>query len=486
MRRPASTLAHFPTSLDRASPAVLAVGVALVAGLAGLAIAVAGVPALILCVGLVACLFVLLDFRAGVVMLIVLMPIAASQFFPRSMLGITGLNPFNLLLGATFVSFVVRELARGGMRGFVPRPLLWLYLVPLAAAGFLGSRHVDEIAAGLRDLGAVPFDTAGGYLRDMVMRPFFNVLFALLLAAAVMRSKRPEKLLVPALVSVWIMCALVIFLVAKEGVSLGELSSERFRQFFMPLGMHANDLGRLYLVAYALLLFTWGATEHKAWKFILLASMVVTTVALVLTMSRGAFLGFALVNVMFLFTRRTAGAFLFALAAVTVLLFVMPDSVWERLGTAFSGDFNKSSAGRTDEIWTPLLPEVWASPIWGSGLGSIMWSDAMRGGLVLLVTHPHNAYLQAALDLGLLGTAIVIGYFVHVWRGLTKLVRDAAVSPTMHGFFNGARAGLAGFLLAGVAGSSLTPVPEQAFLWLAIGMMYGFLAPRRLEEEPAP
>jgi O-antigen ligase len=483
MRRPAIALTHFPTSLDRAAPAVVALGVAAVAGLAGLAIAVAGVPALILCVGVVACLFVLLDFRAGVVMLIVLMPIASSQFFPRAMLGVTGLNPFNLLLAATLVSFVVRELARGGMRGFVPRPLLWLYLVPLVIAGFLGSRHVDEIAGGLRELGAVSFDSAGSYLRDMLMRPFFMVLFALLLGAAVARSQKPEKLLVPALLSVWIMCALVIFFVAKEGVSLGELSSDRFRQFFLPLGMHANDLGRLYMVAYALLLFTWGATEHKAWKFILLASMLVTTLALVLTMSRGAFLGFALVNVMFLFTRRTAGAFLFALVVVTGLLFVMPDSVWDRLGTAFSGDFNTSSAGRTDEIWTPLLPEVWRSPIWGNGLGSIMWSDAMRGGQILLVTHPHNAYLQAALDVGLLGMAILLAYFVHVWRSLTRLVRDEAVSPTMHGFFNGARAGLAGFFLAGVAGSSLAPVPEQAFLWLAIGMMYGYLRPRSNDEE---
>jgi O-antigen ligase len=189
------------------------------------------------------------------------------------------------------------------------------------------------------------------------------------------------------------------------------------------------------------------------------------------------------VNVMFLFTRRTAGTFLFALVAVTALLFVMPDSVWDRLGTAFSGDFNTSSAGRTDEIWTPLLPEVWRSPIWGNGLGAIMWSDAMRGGQILLVTHPHNAFLQAALDVGLLGMALLIAYFVHVWRGLTRLVRDASVSPTMHGFFNGARAGLAGFLLAGVAGSSLAPVPEQAFLWLAIGMMYGYLAPRSNDEE---
>jgi len=43
----------------------------------------------------------------------------------------------------------------------------------------------------------------------------------------------------------------------------------------------------------------------------------------------------------------------------------------------------------------------------------------------------------------------------------------------LRGFYQGAAAGLAGFLVAGIAGSYLTPRPVQIFLWLAIGMMYG-------------
>ena len=159
MRRSATALADTLTSLDRATPAVWAVGAALLAGLAGLGIVVAGVQALILCVALVAMIFIALDFRAGVVMLILLMPISASQIFPRAMLGVTGLNPFNMLLLATLLSFVVREAARGGLRGFLPKPLLWLYVIPIAIAGAIGSQHVGDIAAILRELGAISFDS---------------------------------------------------------------------------------------------------------------------------------------------------------------------------------------------------------------------------------------------------------------------------------------------------------------------------------------
>jgi hypothetical protein len=40
-------------------------------------------------------------------------------------------------------------------------------------------------------------------------------------------------------------------------------------------------------------------------------------------------------------------------------------------------------------------------------------------------------------------------------------------------------------MAAGFVGSSLTPVPEQAFLWLAIGMMFGVQAKRLLASDLA-
>jgi len=49
----------------------------------------------------------------------------------------------------------------------------------------------------------------------------------------------------------------------------------------------------------------------------------------------------------------------------------------------------------------------------------------------------------------------------------------------MRGFYQGVVAGLLCFIVTGFAGSSLRPTPEFAFLWIAIGMMYGQLARRR-------
>jgi O-antigen ligase len=218
--------------------------------------------------------------------------------------------------------------------------------------------------------------------------------------------------------------------------------------------------------------------------------MGLVMVALVLTFSRGAFLGFILVNVLFLLWRRNAKTLiLFGLLAACVLFF-LPGAVYDRIATGFGSGFgsgsNAISAGRIEHIWLPLLPEIPRSPIYGGGLGSILWSEPMRRGAgtaILAVGHPHNAYLQALLDMGVVGLVLLCAYFAHVWRGFRALSVDPGLSPVMRGFYLGAAAGLASLLISYVTDSSLMPKAEQVFLWLAIGMMYGQRA-RGLVQEP--
>ena len=473
---------------QRAVKPPLLVGIALLGALWGTAVALVAVNALYLCVALIGCAFILLDFRIGVVLLVLLMPISSSTIFPHEMLGVVGLNPLNLLLVGTLASYLLHAASDGSLRRFLPQPLVWLYVVPIVAAGALGSRHVGDIASGYVVYDLLSFDSPASYLRDEVLKPLFSVLYALLVGAAVEKSDKPEKFLLPALVSVWIMGAAVIVFVIQSGVGLGELASDTSRGFLSPLGMHANDLGRLYAVAYALLLFTFAETKDTRLKLALLASMGVVIAALVLTFSRGAFLGFVVVNVLFLLWRRDAKALIFFGLLAAVALFFLPDAVYERLESGFGSGLNvlgvldAVSAGRIEGIWAPLIPDVLLSPIYGSGLGSILWSDAMRMGFgvnVPPVAQAHNAYLETVLDMGVAGLILLCAYFIHVWRGFRDLSVQTVMNPALRGFYQGGAAGLLSYLVAGVAGGYLTPRPEQVFLWLAIGMMYGQRARKR-------
>lgn len=452
---------------------------ALAAAVGGTAVALADLNALLVCVSLLACVFIALDFRIGVVLLILLMPVSASALFPHAIAGVTGLNPLNLLLlGTLGACFVHRSLAPPAAP-LVPAPLFWRYLLPITLAGLLGSRHVDGIPAFFQAAALINFDSAGSYLRDMLIKPLFMVLFAVLIGAALVRTKEPERFLLPMLLSIWLMGLLTIVFVFVSGVSFSQLSSSESRAFFSPLGMHANDLGRCYAIAYALLLFTLtGCTEHRQ-RLALLATMGMVVLALILTFSRGAFLGFAVVNVLFLISRRHIVALVAGTLMLAGLILLLPDAVFYRIQAGWNGGLNAVSAGRIDHIWRPLLPEVWSHPVFGNGLGAMLWSPAMRGGGVLHVTHPHNAYLRTVLDMGFIGLTLLLAYFIHVWRGFRRLYRDPTVAPLCRGLFEGAAVGLLAFLATGFVGSSLSPVPEQTFLWFAIGMMYGELARRQ-------
>ncbi len=456
-------------------------GIALLGVLWGGIVAVAGLNALYLCVSLIGCAFILLDYRVGVVLLILFMPISNSYVFPHAILGITGLNPLNLVLMGTLGSCLLHGLSDASLRHFLPRPLVWFYIVPIVAAGLIGSRHVAEIAPAFYVLDLIDFDNATGYVRDMVVKPLFMVIFALLVGAAVSRSARPEKFLMPMLVSMWAMGLLVIGFVAQSGISISQLASSDSREFLSTLGLHANDLGRLFVVAYALLLFVWAETKEPGFRFVLLATMLPVVTALVLTFSRGAFVGFIVVNALFLIWRRSVKTLVFFGLLAAIALFALPGAVYDRAATGEGEGLNAISAGRVEGLWLPLLPEVLHSPVYGSGLGSMMWSETMRAGggaNVLQATHPHNAYLQALLDMGGLGLVLMCAYFIHVWRGFRELGRDPQLVPALRGLYQGAAAGLLSLLVSNVTDGSLVPRPEQAFLWLMVGMMYGQLNKR--------
>jgi O-antigen ligase len=393
-------------------------------------------------------------------------------------MGVTGLNPVNVLLAGTLLAYLLRgRLQKVG--SFVPPQLAWLYIAPIVLGGLIGMGHVDDIAPYFYESEAINFTNAFGYVRDMMVRPLIMVAVAVVLAAAVARSQKPERFIVLIALSLWVIALIQLGYVVYSEVRLGTLASARSRSFFSAIGIHANDLGRLYVIAYALLLFVWWETKQTALKNFLFVTMGLITFALLLTFSRGAFIGFLLVNLWMLAWKFNAKSVSLAVLALTLAAILLPGAVYSRITLGFdSGEVDAVSAGRVEGIWLPLLPEALTAAPWGNGLGSIMWSYAMETGAMLPVGHAHNAYLEALLDTGVIGLSLMLVFFWHVWQGFRKLGGNAYLSPELRGFFQGATAGLLAFLVTGMAGSSLRPTAEATYLWFAIAMMYGVLARR--------
>ena len=181
---------------------------------------------------------------------------------------------------------------------------------------------------------------------------------------------------------------------------------------------------------------------------------------------------------MFLAWKFNARSFALVFGAAVIGLLIAPETLWNRITFGFgTGDMNVVSAGRIEGIWLPLLPEVLESPIWGNGLGSIMWSAPMQTDTMLLVGHPHNAYLEAVLDMGFVGLGAAARLLRARLARLPRAGQQRLPQPRAARLLPGRRARRCScFLITGWTGSSLRPEAEFGYLWIAIGMMYGMLA----------
>src|SRR5260221_3936678 len=300
--------------------------------LCGIGIAMGEIEAMVAAVGIIACVATLIDFRAGALALMVMLPISGVWFFPHGMFGFTGLNPVNLVLAATLASFVMRGRR---LSLLAPKPVVWCYVVPILIAGAIGMQHVDEILPFFYENLLLHFTDELGYFRDVALKPLFTVMIALVVGAAVAQSQKPERFLAPIIVSVWVMSLTAIGYVIASGLRLSDLSTTGAREFFSAMGMHANDLGRLYAIAYALLLFTWGETKSQALKSTLVVTMGVLTIALILTFSRGAFVGFMLINGLYFLWKFNARTLAIAALVAAVGALLLPGAVVSRLMLGF-------------------------------------------------------------------------------------------------------------------------------------------------------
>lgn len=462
---------------DDAAPFALIAGAVLLALSAGLISALFGGLVAILFFAVIAFMaFALSDYRTGIVIAMVLLPLSSSILMPRTMLGITGLNPLNATLAMAGISIAFALLFQRARLKVppLPRPLI-VYVGLLAAAALYGASQVGMIPPFFRLLQIINFDSAGGYLRDVFAKPLLILATAWLLAVLVCNARDPRRFLLPFFLSALALPLFVIAYVSVNGASLGALASASARDTLSVSGMHANELGLMFNMTLALAVFTLlGARGLARWG--LFAACGVLLAAVMLTFSRGAFLGTLVLAVYFLITQRRFKILAGGLLILPFGLLLLPDAVIERAATGLaSGNLDIITAGRIDRIWAPLLPELLQSPLFGHGLYAMLWSDAVRAGITLKVGHPHNAYIATLQDVGLVGAAVIAWFFWRM-RGLFAVLRARLSDPMLRGFFHGANACILLLLVQGLTDDRFTPTFPQTYLWLAYGIALGMAA----------
>jgi len=235
---------------------------------------------------------------------------------------------------------------------------------------------------------------------------------------------------------------------------------------------------------------TWGMWRRGAMKVLVLAGIGVTFVGMALCFSRGAYLGFCVVWLA-LGLLRWRKLLVAGPVFAAIVLVAMP-GVKDRLLSGFDEnpmggrDWNTITAGRTGELWPPVIKQIRKSPVLGHGRLGIWRTEAYREiserlESPVVPSTPHNAYLEILLDGGLVGLGVVLTVFVGSAVLGGRLVRALPHDPLFTALGAMVFVHVIGCMASAVSGGHFFPRQSSlctyALFLMMVRVWYGWRAP---------
>lgn len=229
-----------------------------------------------------------------------------------------------------------------------------------------------------------------------------------------------------------------------------------------------NVLGEylLFLIPIAFSMLYYLKSNFQ--KIISLGFVSILTLAMLLTLSRGAWLGLICGLAVFVLIRDRRLIWL-GVIALCMMPFIIPQDILNRFMSI--GNTNDSSTAYRLSIWlasTLMLKDFW--PI-GIGLSSsvfifVFQKYAFSASYAL---HSHNLFLQLVLDMGIWG---LILFLLIIYKFFTGALRTVKNDTSLPGSFSAALcAGMTGFLVQGMTDNTWYNYRIVLFFWVLIALM---------------
>jgi O-antigen ligase len=403
---------------------------------------------------------------------IVLMAFVEHPEMPRTLLGIPGLSPWNILIiNVTFAWLHQRpyEGAAWDLPAYMSRVLFL----------FIGVLFVAFVRVLIDPTIYCPFTTAGiineGFVNSLkFMFPFFWFF----------DGCRNEQRTRAALVCVVVLYAFLGLIIVRHmglhsGAAGGDLNGRAAKLVRTTTGYHRVDMAMMLAGASWGALACVGLMKSTKLKLAALGVFAVMTMAEALTGGRTGYMTWCVIGLL-LCLLRWRRALLLLPVAVAGVVFLMP-AVVDRMSMGFGetsgrivekSDRNQITSDRT-AVWPYAMDGINASPLFGYGRFAFMRSgisSKVAGDMGEEVGHPHNAYLELLLDNGILGSLLVLPIYLVIVFASLRMFLDR--SNTL----NSASGGLAlalflALLIASVGAQSLYPREGVAGMWAAAGIV---------------
>jgi O-antigen ligase len=414
------------------------------------------------------------DWYKSLCALIVLMAFLEHPDMPRSMFGIQGLNPWNLLLLVIIVSWLAQR-GRDRLGGHPPGTFVLLLLAFVAVV-------TTAFVRLMFDRQALPTDAStAGLISEYLVNTLKWIIPGLLLFDGCRSRSRLLWGLVSILSLYVLLSVQVIRWMPLDAVFNHDTLVRRSQRILLTeIGYHRVDLSVILAGA------SWGlftarmlvVSPSRRTLILLTAGVVLTAQAL--TGGRGGYFAWLVVGLT-LGLLRWRRCLLLA-PVLAIVLSVLPGVAGRALeglsesmaiGSSEEIDIEKLTAGR-NTFWPLVIDKIAEEPILGhgraamerTGVSSAISEDSEEPG----PDNPHSAYLEMLLDGGWVGLAVTLALFSYILVNSLSLIADRR-SPVFAAI-GGLSASLVIALLVGsITGQSFYPRECALGMWCASVLM---------------
>lgn len=360
------------------------------------------------------CVYAWRDWRVSALGLLVMTILTQRDDMPTSMLGIQGLNPWNLALAVITLAWAAKRVRKRSSWG-AP---LWTWLTLLAYVGVVVVAFVHAVM----DFGSFPDEarmTPMGFFSDELINPLKYCWLAFLIADSA-QSPRFARLAVGAILLLGVVYALfVIKIVPIHALTDGSDFMRYRRRIDKQVGLNANDMAKVLSITF------WGiVVSYRLWsgnktRIVQACAAGFVMLGMLMCLSRAGYVTFVGAGLVVACLRFRKLLLLGPVGLVTVAV-IFPSVVERSVMGIYarqedgSYDWNEITAGRTTNLWPPIIDEIGRSPIIGHGRKAILRTaayDRIKELEGACPNTPHNGYLEVLIDAGVIGMVAVLCMF---------------------------------------------------------------------------
>ncbi len=424
---------------------------------------------------------------------ILLMAVVEHPDMPRTLLGIQGLNPWNLVLASVLGAWLVRR-REEGLTWDMPRHMnLWLVLY--AAVIVIGFFRMLHDRSGLNEWAWLTLQSppsASSLVSEELVNTLKWVIPAFLLFDGC-RSRERLMWALTAILGVYVLLAIQVikWMPLDTLVSGADLEGRSSKILRSEVGYHRVNLSMMLAGASWAIFCARGLVQGRLAALGILGASAMVLFGQMLTGGRTGYATWGVVGLVVLFFRWRAYVLLAPLVVALVISLV--PAAKERMLQGFTEEtrdtnvrlhgeedtFEESgpdlytvTAGR-NVAWPYVIDRILEAPWIGygregmkrTGISSYLWTEFGES-----FPHPHNAYLQFVLDNGVIGMLPVVAFYFTVLLYGLRLFRDQA-NPEYVAVGGAALSLVLALLVAALGSQSFYPEEGVVGLWCAVGLM---------------